>query len=322
MNIQSQRFPLDRKWRKTLVLMFCGVWLFTTINFAIAFSTSPVTHSRLLEKASNMFLIIFLPFGLGRAIHETTHHHVAKNSTMIFLFQVMNISNSVGALHVGVYRPLLFQAFLLMMAIAATNVPWWKAQCVSLLPGVFILLYNSTFGVNGYDAILIVSPEKGLQSEILAQFRGVSFGVMGVVGLRALSQAYLVSVRQLEGAVSVAKTVSEHLSECDTNAARKVLSMYSMTKDCDDDLYGVLTVIVENMNQYKPFLPNYILTSTTTTTTSSDNNEANPLEPQENNNALQVVDDVSMMSLVSHYQRRPSRLLAMIPTVRRISYAL
>eukprot|EP00759_Apiculatamorpha_spiralis_P017244 PhF_6_TR23309/c0_g1_i10/m.32919 len=346
------RHPAETKNRDMFVRIVMALFILFIIDLTVAFATTTPSLLRLRQKLLNVFLVITLPVGLMRAQRQ----EVVSDGTLTYLIQCLAIAVSLGAFDVVPTRPIEVQAALLMITIAILNVPHWKVQCMTLIPAFVVSTYNATFGINGYDMILFVTPESGLEKEVVAHGRLVIIIPMTLYMVRSVTSAYADSASQMQGAVSVAKEVSEHLAEYNTKAAEATLLQYSSSKECDKDLHGVLLVIVDNLKKYKPFLPNYLVSQSDGIKTNHDVEEggeeedavvvsasveptcSNPMQIEEmfeeggNPKPLrpgrvlhqpQVPSDVEVV--VNHnkkHQHRPSRLFALIPTERNVSYAL
>eukprot|EP00759_Apiculatamorpha_spiralis_P025052 PhF_6_TR28137/c0_g1_i1/m.41657 len=332
----SDSTPPQQKWRHGLVLASFLAWLFFSLDvaFFLITTTGVPTGERFLQKLSNIMFVLLIPYGLGRAIIEKVK---LTDTTVSYLVQSCNICISLGSVHVGPARSVNVQVMLLLGVLALTDLPYWKLQCTTLLPAILISFYNATFGSNGYSMILIVTPETGLFRDIVAQSKVFWIMPLSMIMVRTLSTAYYTTLRRLEGAVTIAKRVSEHLAEYNTKAAEQVLREYSSYPNCDLNLYGVLSVIVEDMNTYKPYLPNYVVSTeevggdenpTPSRERSSLPSSRNVLVPS-SSAASSITNVTAVPSLTSEethriprHSRGPLRMIGLIPTRRRITYAL
>eukprot|EP00759_Apiculatamorpha_spiralis_P025053 PhF_6_TR28137/c0_g1_i2/m.41659 len=322
----SDSTPPQQKWRHGLVLASFVAWLIFSLDVAFFLITTTggvPTGERFLQKLSNIMFVLLIPYGLGRAIIEKVK---LTDTTVSYLVQSCNICISLGSVHVGPVRSVNVQVMLLLGVLALTDLPYWKLQCTTLLPAILISFYNATFGLNGYSMILIVTPETGLVRDIVAQSKVFWIMPLSMIMVRTLSIAYYTTLRRLEGAVTIAKRVSEHLAEYNTKAAEQVLREYSSYPNCDLNLYGVLSVIVEDMNTYKPYLPNYVVS--TEEVVGGDENpsrERSSLPSARNVDSMTNVTVVPSPSEENRYSRRsraPLRMIGLIPTRRKITYAL
>eukprot|EP00759_Apiculatamorpha_spiralis_P007020 PhF_6_TR14174/c1_g1_i1/m.22689 len=200
MELFPSHLPVVQRWRKTLFYVMWAVWIITLADLVIALTTAPITVTRLLQKSSNIFQVVFLPIGLipGMKSQQINDLHFT------IVMQIINIANTLGSLHVMPTRPVVVQAVVSMIFITVTNLPWWKLQCMTLVPGIMISLYNATFGINGYSMILIVEPEEGLSRELVVQAR-LLFVPIILAMIHRLRLQYAEAMEKLEGAVSVAK---------------------------------------------------------------------------------------------------------------------
>eukprot|EP00759_Apiculatamorpha_spiralis_P025056 PhF_6_TR28137/c0_g1_i5/m.41664 len=305
-----------------------GFFFSLDVAFFLITTTGVPTGERFLQKLSNIMFVLLIPYGLGRAIIEKVK---LTDTTVSYLVQSCNICISLGSVHVGPARSVNVQVMLLLGVLALTDLPYWKLQCTTLLPAILISFYNATFGSNGYSMILIVTPETGLFRDIVAQSKVFWIMPLSMIMVRTLSTAYYTTLRRLEGAVTIAKRVSEHLAEYNTKAAEQVLREYSSYPNCDLNLYSVLSVIVEDMNTYKPYLPNYVVS------TEEVEGDENPAPSRERSSLRNVIVPPSAGSIttgtavpsltsgesrITRHSRGPLRMIGLIPTRRRITYAL
>eukprot|EP00759_Apiculatamorpha_spiralis_P005270 PhF_6_TR13204/c0_g1_i1/m.20861 len=342
----SDSSTLERKWRHGLVAAMFLAWMYFSLDVLVAVIPSSPTWERFLQKFSNIVFVVTIPVGLCRAYFEKQN---LSHATLSFFAQICNICTSISAAQVNPVRTTHLQAILLMNVIAITDLPYWKTQCLTLLPGMIISAYNATFGLNGHAMIVMVEPETGLFREIIAQSRILWMVPISLIMVRTLSMAYSASLRRLEGAVAIAKSVSEHLAEYNTKAAEAVLSEYSNNNlNCDYALLTALRVIVDDMKKYKPFLPNYVVdsegeeesedtmyateTSVVKGAVVSKRRPSNgrgcaplpPPEPQEDSPTMQTSSPPHHLLLERRSRREEKHppKLVMIPITRRVTNAL
>eukprot|EP00759_Apiculatamorpha_spiralis_P031784 PhF_6_TR33579/c0_g1_i1/m.49000 len=298
-------------------------WILIAFDVAIAFLLSPPTMKLFLQKISNVAYIIMVP---GALVYANVRGSVSRG-TLAYLIHCCAITSSLGALQVLPSRPIVVQTTLVMLGFALADLPYWKLQCLTALPGILIPMYNASFGLNGYPMLLIVEPEEGLSKEILVQSRLFWLIPVTLAAVRTFANAYYESEQKLRNAVSIATEVSELLAVYNTKGATASLSNYSNSVDCDRNLHSVLEVIVDNMKLYKPFLPNYVLPEED----SPDNVEERDERSNENVLNAAVVPNVPTVPQQTQTQQNvdivpraspPQRLLAMIPTRRTVSYAM
>eukprot|EP00759_Apiculatamorpha_spiralis_P035218 PhF_6_TR36141/c0_g1_i2/m.52509 len=249
---------LEIQWRRAVAYSAIPVWIYVFIDVVISVSTTPTSTDMYIRKSINFFLSTFLPFGIVRSFREK----IVSQGTLAYLLQCGAISTTLAACGGKPSRPTSIEAVVLMLVIAITNLPYWGLHYITLVPCLFINAYNATLGMDGYPLITIVGPSsENLFRELVAQSRLLWVVPLAIALTRTLSNAYFASTRKLEGAVAVAKQVSEHLAEYNTKDAEAVLLEYAQTVDHDVGLHDVLRVIVENLNRYKPHLPNYLVSA-------------------------------------------------------------
>eukprot|EP00759_Apiculatamorpha_spiralis_P014693 PhF_6_TR21216/c0_g1_i2/m.30643 len=314
---QPLHLEVENKIRYVFVVVIALLWVFLVIDTIVVFAAAPEVSTMLVkQKIFNLFLLVVLPFGLVRAHREK----VVSLGTIEFLIHCFGISLNGAAFQVYPTRPTLFQIMLVLASFAIMNLPHWKLQCLTLLPGLIVNSYNATFGLNGYSMLLFVDVESGLFREIAAHLKVVVLLPICLFMVRTVTVAYYESASRMEVALVVAKQVSEHLAEYNTQSAETTLLQYSTTKECDKDLHAVLLVIVDNLKKYKPYLPNYMVNceespSQPANVPSSADCTTSPLSPPTPPTPPTPPSAAPRVS-------KTVRLLAMVPTQRTLSYGL
>eukprot|EP00759_Apiculatamorpha_spiralis_P044085 PhF_6_TR41267/c1_g1_i5/m.62383 len=250
------KLSLEHRWRNVFVMSMLIIWVIVLCDVSVEFGLHSFTTATVVSKCANLLLLFGLPFGLLKARHDV----LVTDMTMTYLLQCAAQATNVAAILVSTPRPVTHQAFILMIAISLSSLPRWKLQCLLASPAMLVGAYNGSFGLFGYP-VLEGYQQISLTSEIYAQTRLLWLVPLTLAAVRTYSLAYHESLRRADCAVQFAKDISETLAEYDTKNAKLLLVQYSQLKNCDNDLHGVLTVIVDNMSKYKPFLPNYIIPS-------------------------------------------------------------
>eukprot|EP00759_Apiculatamorpha_spiralis_P034332 PhF_6_TR35404/c0_g1_i1/m.51505 len=256
-NYLSPTLSLDQKWRNTFVFCSATLWVFIMINLTIRFMTGPIEWYFVLSNASSICIACLLPVGLVRAHLQPR----VTDGTITLLFQTFVVAVTLSAVKSAPTRPVQLQALILLALITIANMPYWKTQCLFALPPLLIYTYNATFALFGYPFFGYMMKEVDLKQELISH--GIVYCIIALflVALRTLSVAYNQSAQRLEGSVKVAKDVSAFLTAYNTTAAQVTLDEYRLSAHYDGDLHSVLTMIVNDLKKYKPFLPNYIVTN-------------------------------------------------------------
>eukprot|EP00759_Apiculatamorpha_spiralis_P035812 PhF_6_TR36333/c0_g1_i15/m.53210 len=235
-----------------------SVWILMVLDAASSMITHSLTRDLLLRKSASLMIAVVLPFGLINAHIEDK----ISDGTVSFLLQVCGVANSLNSLVVVPTRPMDQYAIFLMVCVTMVNLKHWYFQLISIVPGLFIMSYNCSFGVNGYPMLTIVTPESGdVVVEAFVHARLLVMIPLATCLIRSHGRGYYNLTASLECSVRMTKEVSEHLVEYNTRGAEMTLKQYRETTDCDKDLCNVLLVIVENLKKYKPHLPNYVVSS-------------------------------------------------------------
>eukprot|EP00759_Apiculatamorpha_spiralis_P017575 PhF_6_TR23758/c0_g1_i1/m.33215 len=322
----SPEFDVDTKCRNSCVVATFLIWIALVGDLLYMFSAEGVTSRNAILKCPSLILTFSLPFGLLRAHTE----YFITDATLTYLLSCCVISMNVGMLVNPPTRPQGEQALLLLIAITFMKLPRWREMDLALLPAFIIGKYNATFALHNYPALMIVTPNEGLVTDILSHIRMVMFVPVVLALVRTQCRAYEYSVKSLQEAVSMTKTVSEHLAVYNIKHAELALQEYGSVRGYDHGLHSNLASIVQNMKKYKPFLPNYVIPIDSVSISPSFDDE----DPED----VIVPDEVvTLPSSSSPHRSLPptlpsssqplitlpsSPVLETIPSLRNVSYAL
>eukprot|EP00759_Apiculatamorpha_spiralis_P039061 PhF_6_TR37924/c0_g1_i1/m.56671 len=351
----SNRVSFQQKTRNIFCVVMFFVWLFLSIDLLVSVIIQEYSLHLLLRKSGAIFISILLPLGLIKAHKESA----ISDFTISYFIQICSVANTFSSLLVAPTRPIDLNAILLGVSVATMNVPHWKLQLVTSIPGLFIMTYNSALGMRGYPMLSIITPEENVIAEIIIYSRVVICFWLLILMIREQSCGSY----RLECSIGMTKEVSEHIAEYDTKSAEATLLEYKKKDNCDKELCETLTVIVENLKKYRTHLPNYVVSPmeedgmTTPVTTApqnqdslnsievntiddddSDNSEVNKESTSSSNPVAappekdvsppsplrsSFVDLSSSEGYPSSVRRITSlRLLATVPVRREVSYAL
>eukprot|EP00759_Apiculatamorpha_spiralis_P006393 PhF_6_TR13693/c0_g1_i1/m.22077 len=329
---KEPKLTLEQKTRNAFVLFMIAAWVLMVVDVALTFSVHEPTRSQFVRKGASLFILIMLPFGIINAYREHLSSSLS-DATVCYMLHVCGISNSFNALVVAPTRPMDQYAILLLVCLGVMNAKHWKLQCISIIPALVIMSYNCSVGLNGFPMLQVEKPdEPNLLLDISIHVRIVVFLPLVLKTVHAHSQAYYQSLRSLEKTVRMAKEVSEHMAEYNTSKATSTLEKYRTSEECDADLLNIMSVIVENLTKYKPYLPNYVLLGTDKEADEGeDNNPVVVVPPKDVVQAATPVvpfedtkDDNDIPETTTTTTNVSSlRLLATLPNQERdISYAL
>eukprot|EP00759_Apiculatamorpha_spiralis_P013803 PhF_6_TR20528/c0_g2_i1/m.29622 len=330
------QFTLEQKTRNVFVVLMACVWAFMVFDVLLTFVLEGPTHEQFFRKGTALFVSVMLPAALYNAHRED----VISETTVSYMIHVCAMANNINALVVVPTRPMDQYAILLFVCLAVMNLKSWKWQSVSILPGLLIMTYNCTFGINGYELLQIVTPDSGLLVEIIVHARLIVFLPLVILVVNAHSRAYHTSLRSLECTVQMVKEVSEHMAEYNTDKAFITLTHYrEEAESCDKKLLEVMSVIVSNLKKYKPHLPNYVVGGTygegDEDSPNQEISDGDMMNERNNDHSSDETSPRLLSGVVIPFETlvvptpQPNttnltslKLLATIPVAREISYAL
>eukprot|EP00759_Apiculatamorpha_spiralis_P002115 PhF_6_TR10789/c0_g1_i1/m.17345 len=246
-----------QKSRNVCVVLMAFLWIFIVLENSLSAIVIGGTRDEYIRRSPAYLLIATLPIGLARAHRED----IVSDTTVSFLLHMCGLTNSLNSLFVSAVRPVDLYAVCLMVAMTALQPQQWRLLCLTILPGLVIMSYKSSFGMYpGFPALQLVEAEHRILVDVLTHCRMALFLPTVLKMVSVHTKSYYSSIRTLESAVTIATEVSEHLADYNTDAAEATLRKYTEMKDCDKKLQTVLSVIVANLKKYKPFLPNYVIT--------------------------------------------------------------
>ena len=127
--------------------------------------------------------------------------------------------------------------------------------------GIFVVhSYNNAYlGVAGATLATVPEPHVGGAGEDLALY-GLSLVIAAFVGLAVFGMArqYRKLAAQLGSSAQVSAEVAELLRQYDTDGVRARLQAYRADPLCDEKVADTFTGLVENLDSYRPHLPNWM----------------------------------------------------------------
>jgi len=127
--------------------------------------------------------------------------------------------------------------------------------------GIFVVhSYNNAYlGVAGATLATVPEPHVGGAGEDLALY-GLSLVIAAFVGLAVFGMArqYRKLAAQLGSSAQVSAEVAELLRQYDTDGVRARLQAYRADPLCDEKVADTFTGLVDNLDSYRPHLPNWM----------------------------------------------------------------
>eukprot|EP00759_Apiculatamorpha_spiralis_P005099 PhF_6_TR13027/c0_g2_i2/m.20662 len=255
-NAESPMVALEQKCRNAFVLLMAFVWIVMILDLLLTFlALGKTTRDDVIRKAGNVFTVIAFPYGLGRAYLEA----VTSDFSISYFIQVSGIVNTYSCLISQPTRPNNQISICLLILIALMNLPYMKLQSLTILPGILIMAYKCSFGLNG-SPLQIVEPEQ--VSAIFEAFIHLrTFGAIPLVMMviRAYTRAHREGLRSAKVSLQMVQEVADHLVEYNTVEAESTLMKYYDVQSTDHKTWDVLNSILNNLNVFRPYLPNYVV---------------------------------------------------------------
>eukprot|EP00759_Apiculatamorpha_spiralis_P056792 PhF_6_TR8303/c1_g1_i8/m.12824 len=316
----ATHLPFSIKCRNMWIFVNLVLWILGITTAVLGYAIRGATFDRLLARLPNAFFVLSTPIGLFRVVQSNT---VSDNVALYFMY-CCAIFVTLESLLVPPNRTTSQTILLLLFVLPTNNIPNWKRHSLVIVPSYLIMMYNSTFAVHNYQRASFMNElENDLMADAISHVRMFFLIPLGLGCVAAQSYAYNETVEKLQRAVGMTKRVSELLAEYNTSEAEAILKDYTETeskKGGDLALVSILSTLVENLNKYRPFLPNYVINNVIDAEGEFRECDVENVENEPaSSSSLNILTSISSVSIEKH---KSTPLLAMIPTRRTVSYAL
>eukprot|EP00760_Papus_ankaliazontas_P008339 PhM_4_TR13733/c0_g1_i1/m.25165 len=119
--------------------------------------------------------------------------------------------------------------------------------------------YNMVYGVDNDAAIAVYTVESDSTQLLAMHASGIAFFVLISALLKLQSVEYKHVIDTSASSAQVSRGVTELLLHYNTDAATKLVTAYAATESADAGTVATLQSMINNMECYRPFLPNYVL---------------------------------------------------------------
>eukprot|EP00760_Papus_ankaliazontas_P014873 PhM_4_TR16165/c6_g1_i1/m.24610 len=221
-------------------------------TFSGVYGRTPLQNFFLGAPTAAMALVSFFAWATMK------RSRTAHEFPMVCMFLVFLCSN----IAVCLMHPMVpYETLTVVFATACT--------VMNLYPRTFFSLWMVVVVLQSYN--LALTPEVGptlylYRNEHSSVSTRVSDQIIKIVStcvifglVRNQSTEFKALTQVSELGTRTVKAIASSLLDYDTKAARETVRVYCTDEYCDDALAEVMLKIVDNMDAYRPFLPNYIL---------------------------------------------------------------
>eukprot|EP00759_Apiculatamorpha_spiralis_P005374 PhF_6_TR13239/c0_g1_i1/m.20972 len=154
-----------------------------------------------------------------------------------------------------VYYPLVVGV---MGAAVGLQFPYLRVLFTIEIMNLAVMVYNKTYGMSMNQSIIVFHNVQPPFDQLMLHVLFIIVILVVFYGTYLRTEAFDALLRRSVCATELSKEMAMYLSKYDTKRAQKLLLEYSHNADCVEDLHTSFFKIVENMEVYRSFLPNYL----------------------------------------------------------------
>ena len=159
-------------------------------------------------------------------------------------------------------EPYHFPLLALMIVVILSNAHAKGVNLILPVVGVLLSGYNMSLGRAGKPYLLLMLPggsDSTSTDLTIGNIQGFAVIFIVIYGLHLQTEEFTRTSAAAVAAVEMSLEVSQKLSLYDTDGARAVLAAYACREQVDGALLTSFGSIVDNLERYRHYLPNYVL---------------------------------------------------------------
>eukprot|EP00760_Papus_ankaliazontas_P015341 PhM_4_TR16478/c2_g1_i1/m.11167 len=200
--------------------------------------------------------IIFVIVATASWVHLKRSNNVSRTLLTLTLFVLYANDVCLQLLNPGLDTNIMVFCVFISSMFMDLHVPFFLG-CVVL--AFMINVYNYVFGRESGSYIAIQEGVNSFEDRLVNQIAFVSVYVILTVLIHRLLVECNAFLHRIQRGLEITQSLGEALLSYDTEKARESLMEYQKDAHHDAELSAMFSQMIDNLEGYRPFLPNFLL---------------------------------------------------------------